>query len=107
MSSNSKQALEEMTVKQLRSLLRQKNLPGSGRKSVLVGRLKKNEGQNRDTADYTSLNVKQLQSLLRQRGLPVSGRKSELVERLKHGGRCRECRQWRSLHPLGQGLPQE
>ena len=77
-----------MTIKQLRSLLRQKKLPISGRKSVLVGRLKKTEGQNTDTADeYKSLKVKQLQSLLRQRGLPVTGRKSELVERLKNGGK--------------------
>jgi hypothetical protein len=40
MSSNSKQALEEMTVKQLQSLLRQKNFPVSGRKSassILLG----------------------------------------------------------------------
>ena len=78
-----------MTVKQLRSLLRQRELPVPGRKSVLVGRLKNNEGQNIDTADYKSLNVKQLQSLLRQRGLPLSGRKRELVERLQHGGRGR------------------
>jgi hypothetical protein len=89
MSSNSKQALEAMTVKQLRSLLRQRELPVPGRKSVLVGRLKNNEGQNIDTADYKSLNVKQLQSLLRQRGLPLSGRKRELVDRLQHGGRGR------------------
>jgi len=100
MSSNSSPTLEEMTVKKLRSLLRQKNLPVSGRRCDLIARLQNSTGRsagsaaNNNTAkneggdgqmDLEALKVDQLKSLLRQKGLPVSGRKHELVQRLKNG----------------------
>lgn len=90
----------DLTVLQLKDLLRERGLKVSGRKAELVDRLEsvvdydknasiKNEKEKpsqtseNDYNDLSNLTVVQLKDLLREKGLMVSGRKAELVARLQ------------------------
>lgn len=81
-----------MNVTELRSLLRSRGLPVSGRKSELIARLQTQALRKKDTLE--DLKVAQLQSLCRQKGLPVSGRKAELIQRLRNGNRGPKPKPW-------------
>ena len=80
-------ALESLTVKQLKPLLRQKGLPVTGRKSELIGRLNHVAVEKKSSTPLPQdkMTNKELKSLLRKKGLPVTARKAELIERLKTG----------------------
>jgi len=73
-------------VTELKSMLKQRSLPTSGRKSDLVSRLVQADPewmQEAATKDLAyKLTVTELKSMLRQRSLPTSGRKSDLISRL-------------------------
>ena len=94
--------LEELSVRQLKTLLKQKGLPISGRKAELIERLIGPQSNINPAPPLKPINpapplksshpmpleqmkVPQLKSLLKLRGLPVSGKKAELIERLKNG----------------------
>ena len=96
--------LEELSVRQLKTLLKQKGLPISGRKAELIERLIGPQSNINPAPPLKPINpapplksshpmpleqmkVPQLKSLLKLRGLPVSGKKAELIERLKNGAR--------------------
>jgi hypothetical protein len=80
-----------LTVRELRSLLKERGLPVSGKKSKLITRLENDAAiELSDGAgvvgvaeDYDGKTVKELRKLLREMGLPVSGKKSKLIERLR------------------------
>ena len=86
-----------LTVAQLKDLLRERGLKVSGRKAELVDRLEdvvdydknaslKNQNEKPSQTSenkYSNLTVVQLKDLLRERSLKVSGRKAELVARLQ------------------------
>ena len=73
-------------VTELKSMLKQRGLPTSGRKSELISRLVQADPewmQEAATKDLAyKLTVTELKSMLKQRSLPTSGRKSDLISRL-------------------------
>ena len=80
-----------LTVRELRSLLKERGLPVSGKKSKLITRLENDAAKELldgvgvvgVAEDYDGKTVKELRKLLREMGLPVSGKKSKLIERLR------------------------
>jgi hypothetical protein len=70
-----------MTVAELKELLRADGLATSGKKEELVDRLV--DAYNEQIRDlYRSMAIAELKELLRASGLPLSGKKEDLVERL-------------------------
>ena len=80
-----------LTVRELRSLLKERGLPASGKKSKLITRLENGAAKELldgvgvvgVAEDYDGKTVKELSKLLREKGLPVSGKKSKLIKRLR------------------------
>jgi hypothetical protein len=66
---------DEVTVEDLKDMLREKDLPVSGTKAELIARVNA----------YDEMTVTELKETLHAAGLPVSGTKAELIERLVEG----------------------
>ena len=90
-STSNTDPIQKLTVDQLKTLLRQRGLPVSGRKDELIQRLNGSHPTPTPTTKaphpmpLEQMKVRELRSLLKQRGLPVSGKKAELIKRLKNG----------------------
>ena len=71
---------DDWTVHQLKWTLKERGLPVSGKKRVLIERLESNEGLESSAlgSNYDDWTVKELKKTLKERGLPVSGNKRVL-----------------------------
>ena len=67
------------TVQELKEALKERGLPISGKKHVLIERLETFER----LINYDGWTVQELKEALKVRGLPVSGKKRVLIERLE------------------------
>ncbi len=76
---------DDWTVQQLKWTLKERGLPVSGNKPVLIERLESNEGLEGSSkgSNYDDWTVKELKKTLKERGLPVSGNKRVLIDRLE------------------------
>ena len=76
---------DDWTVHQLKWTLRERGLPVSGNKPVLIERLELTEGLEGSSkgSNYDDWTVKELKKTLKERGLPVSGNKRVLIDRLE------------------------
>lgn len=87
-----KSQYNDLTISELKDILRQHGLNLRGNKAELIARLNSsithrsielNKDPSRISSQYNQLSIIQLKDLLREKGLKVSGNKDELIDRLQ------------------------
>lgn len=97
-----------MTVAELKELLKADGLATSGKKEQMVDRLV--DAHNEQIRDlYRSMTIAELKELLKASGHPTAGKKEDLVERLweTHSDRIVDDRRATSVAPARVSLPLE